>query len=442
MYPMHPALRRFCAAATAILAFAALLALAGREKPMGAGATLAADETLRWYRGNLHTHTLWSDGDDYPEMVARWYRDHDYDFLCFTDHNTLLASERWTNVARNKGKLVAYEKLKAAFPEGWIAERQDPEGQTEVRLKTFAEIAKRLSAPGEFLLIQGEEISDHFGKLPVHLNATNLEMLVPPMGGESIQDVLQRNVDAVLAQRERTGRKMFVHLNHPNFHYAITAEDLMRVRGENFFEVYNGHPSVHNSGNAQYASTERIWDIILTRRIAELELPLMYGLATDDGHEYHKMPSRASEPGRGWVMVLAGELTESALIDALEAGRFYASSGVELTQVSASDKRVELTIRAEEGVEYTTEFIGTRRGYEPESHPVTDEDGKPLTATRRYSADIGRVLHTVVGAKAAYDIQPDELYVRARVTSSKRHPNPSEPDEFERAWTQPVLGPK
>jgi hypothetical protein len=21
-----------------------------------------------WYKGNLHTHSLWSDGDDYPEI--------------------------------------------------------------------------------------------------------------------------------------------------------------------------------------------------------------------------------------------------------------------------------------------------------------------------------------------------------------------------------------
>ena len=66
----------------------------------------------------------------------------------------------------------------------------------------------------------------------------------------------------------------------------------MRVRGENFFEVYNGHPEVHNAGDHDHASTDRVWDIILTRRIAEFDLPLMYGLATDDGHAYHGIPSR------------------------------------------------------------------------------------------------------------------------------------------------------
>ena len=83
----------------------------------------------------------------------------------------------------------------------------------------------------------------------------------------------------------------------------------MRIRGDNFFEVYNGHPSVHNSGDRFHASTERIWDIMLAHRFADLNLPILYGLATDDGHRYHHIPSRGSEPGRGWIMVLSPEFT-------------------------------------------------------------------------------------------------------------------------------------
>src|SRR5579872_1479851 len=69
---------------------------------------LAAEGEFRWYRGNIHTHTLWSDGDDYPEMVALWYKDHGYDFLSFSDHNTLLKSERWVDVVNCKGGQRAY----------------------------------------------------------------------------------------------------------------------------------------------------------------------------------------------------------------------------------------------------------------------------------------------------------------------------------------------
>jgi hypothetical protein len=39
-----------------------------------------------WYRGNTHTHTINSDGDSAPDIVVRWYREHNYQFLFITDH--------------------------------------------------------------------------------------------------------------------------------------------------------------------------------------------------------------------------------------------------------------------------------------------------------------------------------------------------------------------
>ena len=401
---------------------------------------LSADTPSRWYRGNIHTHSLWSDGDDYPEMIGLWYKEHGYDFLCYTDHNVLATTERWIDVLKNKGGQRAYDKLQARFPGDWIEERTVV-GRQEVRLKKFGEVLRKLAEPGKFLLIQGEEITDRFGNLPVHLNATNIQELIPPMQGGSVYDVMQNNVNAVIAQRERTKKPILVHLNHPNFGYGVTAEDLLRVRGENFFEVYNGHPSVNNSGDAQHASAERMWDIMLTRRLAELQMPVMYGLAVDDGHNYHNIPSRAAEPGRGWVMVLADALTPESLINAMEQGRFYSTSGVELASVKSSAAGLDVEVQPAAGLEYTSEFIGTRKNYDRHSEPVLNKDGQPLPVTRRYSEDIGRVFQEVTGTKASYEFQGDEIYVRCRVTSSKKHPNPSEIGELERAWTQPILGP-
>jgi hypothetical protein len=180
---------------------------------------------------------------------------------------------------------------------------------------------------------------------------------------------------------------------------------------------------------------------MLTRRIVELDLPLMYGLGTDDGHSYHRIPSRDSEPGRAWVMVLARELTPEALIAALEAGQFYSSSGVTLEQVTSSASGLDITIKAEPGVTYRTEFIGTRRGANLSSQPTRDKAGNEQAVTRQYSAEIGAVLATANGAHAKYDCRGDELYVRARITSSKPHPNPSEVGDVECAWVQPVRGP-
>ncbi len=399
--------------------------------------TLKAAGPLKWYRGNLHTHSHWSDGDDYLEMIALWYRERQYDFLCFTDHNVLADRERWVDVAKSKGGQKAYDKLKEKFPEGWTDERMQ-EGRLEVRLKRFDEVVEKVGQPGKFLLIQGEEISDKFRMQPIHLNAHNLRDVLPPLGGNSVYEVIQHNVDAVIAQRERTRQPMMVHLNHPNFGWGVAAEDLMRVRGENFFEVYNGHPVVHNDGDDTHASTEQIWDIINSMRLTEFDLPLLYGLANDDGHNYHNIPSRASEPGRGWVMVLAPELSPAALIESLEAGRFYASSGVSLDEVTSTPKSLRVTVRPDPGTTYRIDFIGTLEGFDRGSEAVRDKEGRKLPVTRRYSSEIGSILKSVNETSGTYEFTGNELYVRARVTSSRKHPNPSTLGEFERAWTQPI----
>src|ERR1700733_12210517 len=49
----------------------------------------------RWWKGNLHTHSLWSDGDDFPEMIADWYGRHGYHFLALSEHNVLADGQKW-----------------------------------------------------------------------------------------------------------------------------------------------------------------------------------------------------------------------------------------------------------------------------------------------------------------------------------------------------------
>ena len=435
--------RRLLTGAVSLCLLGVLLWYSSRSEhtPSVVAASLEANGNSKWYRGNIHTHSLWSDGDDYPEMIAKWYKDNGYQFLCFTDHNVLANTERWTAVDKNKGGRKAYDKLKKAFSEDWIEERTKND-QLEVRLKQFTEVSERFNEIGKFLLIQGEEITDRFGNFPIHMNASNVKELIPPMRGESVADTIQNNVNAVESQRQRTGQSMMIHLNHPNFGYAVTAEDLMQIQGEKFFEVYNGHPGVRNSGDNKHAGTERMWDIILTKRLGELDLPVMYGLAVDDGHNYHNIPSRSSNPGRGWVMVLANELEPETIVEAMEAGEFYSSSGVELRKVISSSTGLKIEVEPEDGVTYEIEFIGTRAGYDPEGKPVLDSKGEPMRVTMQYTADIGKVLKSVSGTEAEYQFEGNELYVRARVTSSKDHPNPSEVGEKERAWVQPVIGPE
>ncbi|MBM3999270.1 MAG: hypothetical protein FJ297_06985 [Planctomycetes bacterium] len=398
-----------------------------------------AEDAARWYRGNLHTHSLWSDGNDFPEMICDWYVRNGYHFLGLSDHNILSRGEKWigTEAAAKRGSIGGLERYRERFGADWVVTREQ-EGKTEVRLKTLEEFRPRFEKPGAFLLLEAEEITDHYQSYPIHVNANNVVEYVRPRGGDSIRATIANNLRAVEEQSRRAGRPILAHLNHPNFHYAVTAEDMAAVVEERFYEVYNGHPGVNHLGDATHASVERQWDIANTIRLARMNAPPLFGLATDDSHNY--FGTRGASSGRGWVMVRAGKLEPDAILNAMFRGDFYASSGVALKDVAfdADHRKLAIAVDAEPGVEYVTEFIGTRAGHDTKVEPVRDADGKELNVTQRYSTDVGAVLARVAGPSAEYAMRGDELYVRAVVTASKEPANPSFEGQKQQAWTQPV----
>src|SRR5881227_340650 len=121
-------------AAKSFLLFCGLLLLASPR--LQAAHDDATPHAARWYRGNLHTHSLWSDGDDYPEMIVAWYKEHGYNFLALSDHNRMLEGERWINTKTNGEGEVALEKYEAKFGTKWV-ERKEQGDATMVRLKTL-----------------------------------------------------------------------------------------------------------------------------------------------------------------------------------------------------------------------------------------------------------------------------------------------------------------
>jgi hypothetical protein len=141
----------------------------------------------------------------------------------------------------------------------------------------------------------------------------------------------------------------------------------------------------------------------------------MYGLATDDSHHYHVKGSTWSNAGRGWIMVQADSLNPASIIEAMEEGQFYASTGVELKNLILNKNTLNIEVEKEAGVSYTISFIGCKKGKsEPE------------------------ILMSLEGDQASFKLTEEILYVRGKITSSKKHNNPIEDLLFETAWTQPV----
>lgn len=304
----------------------------------------SAPSSGKWYKGNTHTHTLNSDGDSTPDDVVRWYRDHRYNFLVLSDHNFL----------------TSIDGLNALH-----------------------------GADEQFLLVKGEEVTDRFGDKALHINGLGVRERVAPQGGASVLDVLQRNVTAI------RGAGGVPHINHPNFRWSVTPDELRQVRDNRLFEIYNGHPEVNSLGGGGVPGMEEAWNAILDSGT------LLYGIAVDDAHTF-KQPGNpnVAGPGRGWVVVRAPRLEARALLEAMERGDFYASTGVELSDYQASPQRISVSVKATSYSKYRVQFIG--KG--------------------------GKLLSEIVEAKATYDVRGDEGYVRARVLESNGL----------MAWCQPV----
>lgn len=325
-----------------LLSLACLPALLARPHT----STAAQDHPpLRWFKGNTHTHTLNSDGDSTPDDVVTWYREHGYHFLVLTDHNFL----------------TSVDALNALH-----------------------------GADEQFLVVRGEEVTDRHDGKPIHVNGLDVARRVEPQGGDSVVSVLQRNVDAIRAEHG------VPHINHPNFEWAVTADELAQVQRNRLFEIYNGHPMTNDLGGGGVASMEAAWDQILSNGL------LLFGIAVDDAHTF-KDPGNpnVAGPGRGWVMVRAARLEARALLEAMERGDFYASTGVVLDDYRVDGRGMTVAVRPARSSRYRIQFIG--RG--------------------------GRLLADVPDSKATYTFTGGEGYVRAKAIESNGRV----------AWMQPAM---
>jgi hypothetical protein len=307
----------------------------------------------RWYKGNTHTHTINSDGDSSPDSVVRWYKEHGYNFVVLSDHTYA-----------DRGVLTPVAGLNAVF-----------------------------ALPGAFLVVSGVEVTDRAEGAQVHLIGVGVREVVWAKGGATRVEALQTNARAIRAVGG------LPHINHPNWVWSLTAQDLAAATEAKHFELYNGHSAVNNYGGGGTPSTEEMWDTVLSSG------RVLYGLGTDDAHDFKgEFRDNRQNPGRAWVMVRAPELSPEALLAALDRGDFYASNGVTLKsyEVTTSSITIELPEDpARNALRYRTVFIGRN----------------------------GEVLKRDESLKPSYQFTGNELYVRARIEASNGT----------RAWTQPVF---
>src|SRR5688572_13036443 len=101
--------------------------------------TEAKAQTAKWYKGNTHTHSYWSDGDDFPEMIMEWYKTRGYDFISLSDHNTLAEGEKWKEIPKHPFRQQRFNEYLNKFGKDWVVYKTDSAGAISVKLKTLKE---------------------------------------------------------------------------------------------------------------------------------------------------------------------------------------------------------------------------------------------------------------------------------------------------------------
>ena len=345
----------------------------------------SAAEDGRWWRGQVHVHTNWSDAGD----TVKWYKKAGYNFAIITDLNYA------TNV----------EGLQQFY-----------------------------NTPGRFCVIPGIELNKErpaygdkiYDMLGYGGNPANITEFKDPLT-HYINLPDDGSASAIYNRQAKMirGAGGIPALAHPNLNWSVTVDDILKTDSSvlKHMEISTSEPGMNDLGGGGSPSTEEIWDRVLsTGRI-------LYGLAADDSHHFYDFAPQhffheanpatvyPALPGRTSVFVYASELSPKAIIAAIDKGDFYAvkhhltfpiqfedyqadKNGISI-KLPKIDKDVGWSLAGHNNAKYRTFFIGKD----------------------------GAVLKIDESLEPSYQFKGDELYVRARVECS----------DGAVAWTQPVF---
>lgn len=325
--------------------------------------TYLLPEQGRFYKANLHCHTTMSDGKWTPEQMKERYRERGYSILAVSDHEVLRSHYHLTE--DDFLVLTAYE----------ISIRNDDDVTPHayrkvVDLNLFAKDPHNLT-----------QVSYHPDTVAWLVQRGKLESADQIKYAGDLRDMhyYPANVNKIIKSANENG--FLVSINHPMWS-LMNYNDYATFEGAWAVEVYNhGCHAVSGLGDS-----ENVLDDILRTGKS------IFAIATDDNHN-HKIigyPSEDVDSFGGFTMIKSESLDYASVIQAMEKGHFYASTGPQIESLYYEDGYVHLTCSEASEVCMTT--LG-RRGAR-----VCNMDGTPVTS-------------------AVFRIDPELYgYVRFRVT--------------------------
>lgn len=246
-----------------------------------------------FYRANLHSHTTRSDGSLEPSELFASYRDAGYDILAMTDHE-----EAYDNTALSTPDLLVLRGFEMSFA---------PAGRSS---------PTRATCHITFI-----------AKTPDVTQNAETPAFLPPKEGKRYGYVRTFSADGindVLSYASAAG--YFPILSHP-FWSLQKPEEFSRLDGLGGVEVYNHLCALAGSRDC----TSEALEAFLAR--GKFPLPI----AADDCHGGLPAGDDACDRFGGFEMICAPALSYEAVIEALEAGQAYASTGPLISRLGCED---------------------------------------------------------------------------------------------------------
>lgn len=311
-----------------------------------------------FYKANLHSHSNLSDGRLTPEEMKAEYKNRGYSILAVSDHDFLHRHNELTD--EDFLMLTAYEV-------GIKDENPD--------------IPYCFKKVIDLNLIEKDPMErKHIGFHPRTVEwlvdkgiLTQDEVRLAEYAGE-LRDMgySVETINKIIKSANENG--YLVAINHPMYS-LVNYTEYSQLEGAWAIEVYNHSCRVtYGSGDS-----ENVYEDLLRAG------KNIWVVATDDNHNH------ISDSFGGFTFVKAKNLEYASVIEALEKGHFYASTGPEIKELYYEDGKVFL--ECSEAREVSMLTLG-RKGC-----LFADENGKPIQ-------------------KAVFAVEKDMGYVRFRVVDS------------------------
>jgi hypothetical protein len=244
-----------------------------------------------WYKANLHCHTTVSDGKMTPQQVKDWYKQHGYSIVAITDHSKYV----------------------------WHKELED---------ENFLPVA---GVEAAFTCLDPNHPPLKYKLCHINFWAKDPHTAVYTEE-EHTYDVGVMN--RYIATMKKKG--FLCGLNHPAWSLQST-EEIHGLMGLDTFEVYNhGSHFLDNNGDGQGH-----WALFLNSG------KRAYCVAVDDNHAGFEADGSicdADDTLGGWIMISMPELSYSAFAEAMENGRFYATTGPAIDKLYIDEERDMLIV--------------------------------------------------------------------------------------------------